>query len=319
MRYSLLFGLFALSLFSSLSFAELTHYMHTLDQSDMDREAEKYRYVTTCKTVNLDQRTTALDPRLPKSFRYCLSRHHWAKSEKLIYFFHGVYGDPQDWQRKLAMYRVRREWRKLNMKHLPATVSLSFGDMFYLGVPHLRKLFFERVVPLIEREVGGEVKSRVALGVSMGGGNVSQLVLQAPQGWLKGAAMVCPAITAVNPWSGPLDLQQYYQRSAAWEILVEWLLIRNDYLLENFANKNEFEREGDSLALARTRLGPWTPPLYLSAGTQDELGFDLGTRAFAALATAKQVPTQLQLYSGKGHCSEDAQKLAQFLAKWIDS
>ena len=88
-------------------------------------------------------------------------------------------------------------------------------------------------------------------------------------------------------------------------------------MLENFDSEKNYHDEGDTLRLAWSLFGPWTPPLFLSAGMEDELGFQVGTISLANLAWSKYVPTQLHLYPEKGHCSEDAKTLAHFLAKAV--
>ena len=315
MKHIIIF-LLSLILFSVTAQARLTHYALKNTESSILLEKINRRYHTNCQTIttkHVNERGVITYPIL---YKFCLSRDKWERSKKVLYFFHGVNGSPRDWLQKLSLKKIRNFLWARSEASLPAVASVSFGNMYFLGIDKTKDLFLHKVMPHIENLIGGDIQKRLLMGVSMGGANVAQLILKEPQ-YFNGAVMICPAIINIHPWSSYDEVDDYIMQTGAWKFLIDRFITSNDLILENFKDFNHYNTKANVYYLAPTNLGPQTPPLYISVGENDQFGFQQGSHFFADWAIRNGVPTTFHSYPGKGHCVLNAETIGKYLLKQL--
>jgi len=98
--------------------------------------------------------------------------------------------------------QVRSEWAK-NHERVPTVISVSFGPVWLLaeknGSPYsgLLNAFTEKVMPMLEAQLGGLHGRRLIVGESMGGFNTLQVALKTRL--FAKAAALCAPMAGVSP------------------------------------------------------------------------------------------------------------------------
>jgi hypothetical protein len=259
-------------------------------------------------------------PRLPKEiqkdpqvyfFSYCVGRDIRADQESLLYYFHGASGNPSNFNYRKSLSEVRRVWR--NKGKLPLWASISVGKLGSLLEKEKEKLFFEYIVPYVEKRLGvyQKIKQRFGMGVSLGGGNVNHIVLKKPE-FFKAAFLVCPAISVLKYNADHERIKRFVQDTSAYYLVLRAALALTPDPLKHMS----YYYQVDPLYLGQKNLGPQTPPLYIQTSSKDEFGFDVGGKVYAMLAKTKGVQVQFEELEGR-HCVLRPKTIVEFFKSHI--
>lgn len=277
---------------------------------------------TECKMVRVDEtaegrtftvrkikvfRTPRDDSRSYWKFSYCTGVDKNADKDSIVYYFHGVGGNPANFIGRDATYALRERWRE--MGQLPQWVAVSMGTIGHLGEKNKEQRFFDVVVPYIEKKLGFKErpKNRFGFGVSQGGANVVHSVVKR-EGFFDAAVAVCPAVVAVEPFSSEEDLAAYRKRTNAMQFLitVAFKLVPREFLDHDYWFRNV-----DAFMLGQKYLNENSTPLYIQTSSEDQLGLQEGGRLFAMLARTLGAPVMFEELKG-GHCVLRPRKIADF-------
>jgi pimeloyl-ACP methyl ester carboxylesterase len=252
--------------------------------------------------------------RTPVKGAFCIHNQPFTGSDDVLYYFIGRGSNERTWFESEGI-ELRRAWEKSGAR-TPTVVTIVLGSWFLLtdrnkdGSRGLFPMFVEDILPKIEAKLGGVRGRRLLTGSSMGGFNASQLLLKRPDLWSR-AALLCPAILAVSPYSTLDESFDYMKRSGAGPFST-WLF--QAFFRGWFASEKDWH-EVSPLEIAESKLGPDTPPLFVSAGEQDHYGFHLGGELFAELARHRS-QNEVEWKSVPGnHCSFDSVELGAFLVR----
>jgi pimeloyl-ACP methyl ester carboxylesterase len=258
--------------------------------------------------------TTCQSFTAPAKWSYCVTRTEGSTNPDLLYYFHGAGGDEKGWSEK-SHEPLRQTWEKIGHA-APTVVSISFGEVWLLAEKNaspasgLFELFVGFVIPKVEAELGGLKGKRLLFGLSMGGYNVSQLVLKAPDLFAR-AVLACPGFAGISVYSSQDDVMKYVERTGANPEKVQMAIEIARAFYPDEASWNR----GSPLVLAEMLLSEKTPPLHISCGRQDDYGFFEGARIFADKASLRSRKEVLwQSIQGK-HCTLDQKSIAEFLAQ----
>ena len=245
--------------------------------------------------------------------RYCIDKQVNSKSHDLIYTMHPKGSNAEYWQNGKLGNGIKSIW--LQKKHdAPTVVTISFGKIWLLTNKNSRDIsglldtFVNFVMPEVERKIGIKNPNRILLAESMGGFSAAELIMAHPELFSR-AAMICPALSTVSPYESIFTYYSFYKNTPVTiKKLFEIFFISRKY----FSSLEEW-KVGSPLSLADKKLGPSTPPLYISVGDQDEYGFYDGANAFALIAKNKKVSAVVWHPLKGGHCVYDLPSIANFL------
>jgi pimeloyl-ACP methyl ester carboxylesterase len=247
-----------------------------------------------------------------QSFGWCLTPTDRDKNPNVIYFFHGLTLNEHRWDTAQFTQDMVSIWKAQGLTP-PTVVTISFGPVWLLtevpGSAKLYDLFVQQIMPFFENMIGPVTRDqRIALGESMGGFNASQLLVKNPELFSK-FALQCPAITPVGPFDSDAETLQFLEQSGAEPFHVLLTKIIGMWTFKNEANWLNHA----PLVLAAAR--PNVPAqIYLSCGTADEFGFEVGTGQLYNELLNKTQGIQYELIQGGTHSTVDAQKMANFLS-----
>lgn len=254
------------------------------------------------------------------SWKYCLFVTEGSKNTDVLYHFHGLMRDNIEtggWSALSGHYGlpVREQWEKLGFE-APLVVSISFGELWLLGetnssaVSGLYEFLLRAAIPEIEKNINsniGLIGKRHLVGESMGGFNVSQLILKSPRLFSK-AAMLSPAIANLSPFATAEEIQAYIETTGANPDLVESSILMAKYF---FPTPEDWAKHSP-LELAPLNLGNETPQMYVSCGDKDEFGFFQGAELFSRIGVEKTLDFTWVHISGGNHHAVDPISLAGF-------
>lgn len=240
------------------------------------------------------------------TLQYCYySSTQPLKTRDVLYFFHGAGGTPRAWDQSAgALYRrwagsVFQEGRAS-----PVVFSLSFGPTFQLsdfttpGTAAYRDILLKEMIPTLERQFGILAPRRLVAGVSMGGMNAAYLWLRAPAGFFAKAAPLCPAITNLNPFAGDKEIDAFL---AAHPGLVRQNILTINRFFQQFFPTQGLWDQHKPLSYLLAAGAPRPPRALIVFDTNDDFGFDPGTREFIVRAAQKGIPVEAQPIDS-GHC-----------------
>lgn len=263
---------------------------------------------------------------LGRAFQLCV--HYYPESDRksIAYYIHGGGGSPWTWQDN-NNFQYLREEMKLQKLIPPIFVSISFGPHWALKQfasdsksPLL--LVFNQIQQEIEKKLTsdgtlqfGSVENRMIFGESIGGMNTILAVsLGDNKIKYRKAAILCPAIFTISPFSTDEEVDQYVARARA---LGNHGITRANVVgpLRNFF-KTEFPspkiwEEYDLVKLLKnSKSAP--QQIYISSNKDDLAGLREG-----ALLLFEQVKLTHENVIYKDlpgpHCKHDFKSLAQFL------
>lgn len=252
--------------------------------------------------------------KLPKSkkgwsFSYCYGIDKSSEANSVLYFFHGVSGDVKNFWNRHASSNVRYLWRKTD-PNTPIWVSVSMGRIGLLSGMGKEKRFVEKIMPFIESRLSAQtqkpITKRIALGVSMGGANVTNLIFN-PDSHLSRAFLVCPAIGTFENYTKE-EIAAYIKRTSAMKFAFGIAMMLLPY---EFLNQSYFDAY-DPLMRGQRALSPSTPPIYIQTSSKDQFGFQEGGRLFAMVARIKGAPVSFEELKGP-HCVFKPKTVVDFL------
>ncbi len=249
----------------------------------------------------------------PRPWKACVTVTRDSPSRDVLYFLHGGNGEAASWIRPEGWAPlVRRTWEREG-RQAPVVVTVSFGPHWLL-VPQgedprsgLLEFFLDHVMPAVESTLEAPPRKRLLLGSSMGGFNAVMLLLKRPEIFSR-AAILCPAVPVLSPFAPAERVAAFARENGVPGSDVEHFL---GLLREVFPDEASWETV-DPLRRARTGFGPATPPLYVSCGREDEMGFFPAARGLAEAARENGVPVVWAPLPGR-HCSIDPEGVARFL------
>lgn len=239
------------------------------------------------------------------SFRYCLTRN---AGESVLYFLHAAQADETQWERSgpFSGAALEGSWRRAG-RALPSVISISFGPTWILTSEKAVKL--GAALPALEKKLlGSSARRRLLAGTSMGGLNAGLLAIANPS-LFERAALLCPAVSPLNPFASPAEQAQFKRATPgvnqggldAWTALFRPL----------YGTAEGFERERLERKAASARA---SSTLFLVAfNERDQLGFAPGALALESAARGR-LRVGLERVGG-GHCKNVfTENVARFLS-----
>lgn len=245
-------------------------------------------------------------------------------SNKVLYFFHGVGGNEFAWQ---SLYK------KLNfsVKEAPFAVGVTFGKSWFLAHndDSLNRTisvetFEKEIMDYLEKKYSLSGKKRIAIGLSMGGGNAAQLGYRKPQ-LISKIVLHAASFYPVGPYSLKNDIDKFIKDVERDQLTilqkikkiitghsnieegVMWILSAQK---ERYPSKKEWE-EYSILDYIQTHSYP-LPSTYLSAGTKDQLGLYEAAEYFRSIMKNRLSLTFVAVKNG-GHGSLDLDSMKKFI------
>lgn len=243
-------------------------------------------------------------------FTYCYRNAEATNNDDIVYFFHGLGGNAETWFTQcLGTLMVQKWWQIKGYK--PRIVTISFGKQWLLVNNErfpLLPLFSNSIMPFLEKKMGGlRGGHRHLIGESMGGFNAAEVALKKP-GLFSRVALLCPAITTINPFSSREEIERYIERTGASRNLVQRMLQISQSV---FINKADWEKH-NPLALIRNYHSSKRSKFYVSTGLWDGYGFQEGSEIFSRLANANSFFSIWVPVPG-GHCNFNRFITANFI------
>ncbi len=258
------------------------------------------------------------------NFVYRVDRVPGSKSNDLIVFFTGMGSNERAFVDELAP-GLLKAWADENemrpeeeRKDFPAVATISI-DPNVTGLPMLDlksndgdgKLhaFCRDLLPEIEAQLPFPAAKRHFLGASLGGFNVLQVLFNRKE-LVDSVAVLSPMIPvdplrpeAQDEIVGLAEGMIRVACNAQYETSEEW-------------------DQADPLQVAGRQLAPTSPPLFVSANTDDGYGFFDPTKRFVETARAKNAPVEAHWIAGQHLESLPFASLAAFLRRhcsWLNS
>ncbi len=244
-------------------------------------------------------------------WKYCLHEYP-NSSRKVLYYLHGILGSEHDWKNHELERGIVRRWIERGLKP-PIVVSMSMGPVWLLTEKNKSKhsggyeVFHQEILPTLKNKLGFKSEEDWLMGVSMGGFNASQLYFKNPS-LFKKTALICPAMTTVDPYVNKQGFDDYIYRTGAIPFLV-WLsqLITKEHIPDAL----DWPKHSP-IDLGTKYFSRDSKPLYVSNGTRDEFGFHEGDIRLTRIAYERGVPITSHFFTGKGHCYVDSKPIADF-------
>lgn len=148
---------------------------------------------------------------------------------------------------------------------------------------------------------------RHLIGQSMGGFSAAEVALRNP-GMFSRVALLCPAITTVGPFSSPVEIDDYIQRTGANPRLVKRMLKISRSV---FINQKDWENH-DPLRLLKKYDSSKRSKFYVSTGLSDGYGFLEGSEEFVDIAKDQSIISKWVPVPG-GHCNFGRKATAYFI------
>jgi len=242
----------------------------------------------------------------------------------VVYYFHGKDGDATVWQNEgFWSQQIRDYWKDKGLNQ-PTVVSVSLGAVWLLAPKTsapagfgMIDYFVGKVMPEIEKKIGGVKGRRILLGDSMGGFNAIQLGLKTEL-FAKIAALCAPIGADLSPFASDEAIESYIRNSTAMrsgkqQYDTMFNSLKTVQMVVGFFWANEEEFKGsDPLVLARVLRAPRASKFYLAAGFFDHYVTYEGNAAFAAALKASGTAVEWRPQWGD-HCAVDVPSLAEFL------
>ena len=251
----------------------------------------------------------------PFTWNYCVYTTKNSKSPDVIYYFHGLGGSENTWgDDHFYPAQLRKRWAEKNFE-IPTVVGISLGKQWLLVEKNESKLsgLYEAMVglmiPAVEKALGKEPKHRFIVGESMGGFNGAQLALKAGKKMFTRAALLCPPMVTISPFSTDEEIEAFIKATKANPDKVKSIVLMSKMMMPT---ANDWDAN-NPVKLAEN-IGANTPDLYVSCGMSDDYGFFPGTEKFAEIAKKGQPGVQWRPLWGS-HCAVDIDSLADFIAQ----
>jgi len=256
---------------------------------------------------------------------YCIYVHpNQDVNPNLLYFFHGAGGTPRQWDQEsqgVSAQDLYYYWGGglFEQSRVPPTViSISFGPYWQFsdwdsgnGVPLMRDIFVNELMPLLETKVAFHSGQRFAAGTSMGGMNSIYLWLRSGKLFTKIAAL-CPSLLDISPYSDSTQLQSYAESTPG--ATVSGVSVVANILKTIFPTPDSWSNNQPKLYL-NSSLSPSTlSDSFVIYSDSDELGLGPAVTKFVNLAQSGSYPLSLEETGETKHCRNIfTQELADYL------
>jgi S-formylglutathione hydrolase FrmB len=270
----------------------------------------------------------------PLNGRACIYQDSSSHNPDVIYYMHGLgdlnnpdlYFEAGRWGETNFYSEQIRQWWKANGHDAPTVISVSFGPAWILAPKNssansgLLEAFVQKVMPALEKNLGGVKGRRMILGESMGGFNTLEIALQSQDLFIKAAALCAPLAVSLTPYSTPAQIEAFITQSVAYSY---WGPSRRAIMDQSVAELIKMtqlffpsEAEWDAanpMNLAQSAEHARTPAkFYIAAGFYDPYALYEGDEKISQELNARGFEVQWRPQYG-GHCAIDIQSLAQFL------
>ena len=273
-----------------------------------------FLFFTSIASAETDFTSTCQVHQDSVTWNSCVFTTVGSTSPDVVFYLHGIGGSEQEWATFHGLNDIRDSWTHSGQQ-APRIVTVSFGKAWLLAEKNSSKnsglfeLFTESVLPALEQELGGIKGRKILFGLSMGGFNAVQILLKKPKLFSK-VVLACPALTHVSPYDSNADIQAYIDRTHADPLRV----LRAVALARITYPDAKTWQTGDPFLLGNSLIGADSPPVLIHVGTEDEYGFFEGDQAFAELIQEKSTNELQWVLMKGGHCTFDAEKIAQFIS-----
>lgn len=247
-------------------------------------------------------------------YSFCVRKN--PESKALIYFFHGLLGNSQSYN-KIITSQLDPLWKAQGLQ-LPNVIAVSFGGTWLLseaadGNQFYRKLK-DQIFPKLENDFSFDQSYKKAvMGFSMGGFNAAQTFFRNPIQFQK-AAFLCPAFHTLSPYSSEQEIKDYVRRTGATKTLVN---MSQDIGRKEFKSPESWDME-NPFAIA-DRFNQINATIFIGVGARDQFGFHEGAWAFAELLKPKASKVEFYLVPESGHCSFPSKELAAHFQEFLEN
>lgn len=236
----------------------------------------------------------------------------------VLYYFHGGGGSENQWDKAGYFEDFAPVWKAMGYK-TPTVIAFSFGTSWLLSdmpeqkTPGLLDLAVQKILPALEKRIGGVKGQRLAMGPSMGGFNSAELSMRYPEKFAR-VAFLCPGLGYnIDPFASDEEVEKYIAKEPkstnADNIrgIIGWVR-------RHFLTRENWDRHSPE-ALAKRLTGNGLS-FYISCSKEDEYGFFGGAETIAKILAPKTYVKWMPLDKGS-HCQETDESMratAEFLA-----
>lgn len=244
------------------------------------------------------------------TYKWCIDKS--SDSSDVLYYLHGGSGSEQSWSQAEDNLLIQKEWSKARLS-APTVITISFGQEWILSeIAHstqgaLYPIFVNQIMPELEQKINFSKGNRFLKGESMGGFNATQLLFKNPKLFAR-AALLCPGISTVGPYSSDLEVNSLIERNKTF-INKEYVQNLIKWAKWEFPTLDSWNQH-DPLQLVK-KISSSYPEIYISCGNSDEYGFFEGSEKFVKLAQERSAKIQWHTLKG-GHCVYDVKSVADF-------
>lgn len=246
----------------------------------------------------------------PVPWTYCIYETEGSRNRDVLYYLHGGNGNEHSWD---DYEDVRAAWRADGFE-APVVVTVSLGPIWFLTPKSASpesgqlELFTHSIMPKIENDIIKNFSGRrLAIGHSMGGLNVAQLLMLRP-GLISRGVMLNPALSTVTPWDSHSELLKFTRGNRELAQQMTGLVQVGARFV---ADRAAWEHVTPLGSCSRATLGG-IAPVMVFAGQQDDW-FYLPTRKFVRVARAQGARIRWWTRPG-GHQQFSAVAAARFLS-----
>jgi len=297
--------MFRMIIFVSLLFSTTISAKGLMSKGIIDREIKQFGLNHVCSTVPNTQAT------------YCITRTQGSTNPDVIYYFHCLFGDENNWLIIPQFHYIRQRWVEQNYMP-PTVVTISYGPSWLVapkGESEKSGLYEEiqnTIFPYLEKNKLNSTSKvpgkKILLGLSLGGPNSLEFFLHSPQKYAK-VGLLCPALSNISPYASDDEVWDYIDRTGADPAHVMMALsIARDYFSPQDWEKNS------PLKLATRSLPRGGAELLVFAGKSDSFGFYEGPLNFYNQARMSGGNATF-LDNDAGHCFFPIAEVADFLSR----
>lgn len=243
-------------------------------------------------------------------------------SNNVIFYFHGAGGDHLTWVENGKS--IRDSWVSNSIKP-PIVVGISLGEKWNLTPASLNisenlSVIKNEVVNFMETEYG-PFKQVSGIGVSMGGFNLLQMIIDDPDFFDK-ILLISPAVADLPPYPTEKELIKYVQgsNSLSFKQKIKALLTRNtptsniEGILYNWkllvSNNDQWSNIDPFTQLNKIRNLP--SEIVITCGLNDVYGFYSGSKKLFKIFEDKSVDTYLFPIKNRPHLIHPTDEVLYF-------
>jgi S-formylglutathione hydrolase FrmB len=207
------------------------------------------------------------------------------KKFPVVYFLHGIGGDQSFLVSSGGWQIIEDMWEQKKLGEF-VIITPQADNSFYInskdGSVHYEDFFIRDFIPQMEKKfrLTGTRSSRAISGISMGGYGALRFAFKYPQMFVSVAADMPALLGRLPIGSGKAGFNTYFGSAfgapadeAFWKANTPFVYARSNNLMGL--------------------------KIYADCGSNDDYGFDAGTRQLDKLLTARHVPHTINIYPGR--------------------